>query len=159
MTASTTPAAEATQHRDIVSRLQDESDICRSDGAGDIAQLLDDAVTHIQQRALEFLSAEGQAMEREGALIAERDQLRAALPQWLPIETAPKDGSAVLVAPGIWDSRSCSIAAFASDKYAAKPRPYWRRDDDMGKVAYSRQKPPTHWMPLSALAAPAVEGE
>lgn len=78
MTTPATPAADAAQHREIVSRLQDEADQARNDGANDIAQLLDDAVAHIQQRALEFLSAEAQADERESALVADRDALRAA---------------------------------------------------------------------------------
>lgn len=69
---------------------------------------------------------------------------------WLPIETAPKDGSAVLVHPPTWDdsARTCSVAKYNLDKYAMKPRPYWERDDAMGKVGYSRDKPPTHWRPL-----------
>lgn len=77
--APTTPAADAVQLRDILIRLHDEADLCRNDGADDIAQLLDDAVKHIQTRALEFLSAEGQATARESALVAERDALRAAM--------------------------------------------------------------------------------
>lgn len=67
---------------------------------------------------------------------------------WQPIDTAPKDGTAVLVYPGTWDGRSAAIAKWESDKYAKKPRPYWRRDDDMGRVTFSRERPPTHWMPL-----------
>lgn len=78
---------------------------------------------------------------------------------WLPIETAPKDGSAVLVHPPTWDdsARTCSVATYNLDQYAMKPRPYWERDDAMGKVGYSRDKPPTHWRPLPP--APSTEGE
>ena len=76
---------------------------------------------------------------------------------WMPIDTAPKDGSAVLVYPPIWVQRTCSVATYKSDRYAKKPRPYWKRDDAMGKVGYSRDKPPTHWRPLPP--APSTEGE
>ena len=67
---------------------------------------------------------------------------------WQPIETAPKDGTAVLVYPGTWSGRSASIAKWESNKYAKTPRPYWSRDDDLGRVTFSREHPPTHWMPL-----------
>ena len=68
--------------------------------------------------------------------------------EWQPIETAPQDGTAVLVYPGLWSGRTCSIAQFNSDQYAKKPRPYWSRDDDLGKITYSREASTTHWMPL-----------
>jgi len=68
--------------------------------------------------------------------------------EWQPIETAPKDGSSILVYPPTWGSKACSIASFEDDKYANKPRPYWRRDDDLGRSTISRGIPPTHWMPL-----------
>ena len=35
---------------DLIFRLQDEADLCRSDGAGDIAALLDEAVEAIRDR-------------------------------------------------------------------------------------------------------------
>lgn len=68
--------------------------------------------------------------------------------EWQPIETAPKDGTAVLVYPATWNGRSAAIAIFNLDKYAKKPLPYWARDDDMGRVTCSRKNPPSHWMPL-----------
>jgi hypothetical protein len=68
--------------------------------------------------------------------------------KWKPIETAPKDGTSVLVFPGIWNNKNISIAKFDNDKYARKPKPYWSRDDDMNRVTNSRNNPPTHWMPL-----------
>jgi hypothetical protein len=69
-------------------------------------------------------------------------------PQWLPIETAPKDGSAILVFPGVWSGIPCGIAGWDEDQYAKKPRPYWRRIDVLGRTSLSRDNPPTHWMPL-----------
>ena len=68
--------------------------------------------------------------------------------QWQPIDTAPKDGTSILVCPGFWNAKTCSIARFDDDEYAKKPRPYWRRDDAFNRVGVNRDNPPTHWMPL-----------
>ncbi len=80
------------------------------------------------------------------------EALRAALaeqaPQWQPIETAPKDGTYVLVVPPTHSSVSCSVARFDNDRYSRKPRPFWNRSDGWGRVSVSRDTPPTHWMPL-----------
>ena len=73
---------------------------------------------------------------------------------WQPIETAPKDGTPVLVYPPTWAKAIASIAKWNKDEYAKKPRPYWRRVDDYGKVTTSRDNPPTHWMPLPAAPKP-----
>ena len=76
---------------------------------------------------------------------------------WQPIETAPKDGKAVLVFPPTWDDdRDCSIAQYESDQYSKRPRPYWSRDDDLGKATCSRERPPTHWqlLPSAPKTAP-----
>ena len=79
--------------------------------------------------------------------------------EWQLIETAPKDGSAVLVYPPTWETRKAAIAEWDSDEYAKKPRPYWSRDDDMGRVTISRAKPPTHWMPLPPPPLPDNAGD
>ena len=68
--------------------------------------------------------------------------------EWQPIETAPKDGTAVLVFPPTWGGMSASIAAWDEDVYAKNPRPYWRRFDTLGRVSLSRDNAPTNWMPL-----------
>jgi len=86
-------------------------------------------------------------LELQRAVLAEREACAKAR-DWQPIDTAPKDGTAVLVYPGTWSGRSASIAKWESDKYAKKPRPYWSRDDDLGRVTFSRERPPTHWKPL-----------
>lgn len=67
---------------------------------------------------------------------------------WQPIETAPTDGTCVLVYPPLWNGRSCSIARYDNDEHAKSPKPFWKRDDDMGRATFSRSIPPTHWMPL-----------
>lgn len=95
----------------------------------------------------------GETMRRFAALAAtlgEAPVAQAAQPvaQWQPIETAPKDGTSILVFPPTWVNKPCSIAKWDTDQYAKKPRPYWRRDDDQGQVSYSRNTPPTHWLPL-----------
>ena len=70
--------------------------------------------------------------------------------KWEKIETAPKDGTAVLVYPPTWKSngRTCSVAVYDTDNFSKRPRPYWQRDDDMGRIGISRDCQPTHWMPL-----------
>lgn len=66
---------------------------------------------------------------------------------WQPIETAPKDGTCVLVWPPTF-AGVVSCARWNEDRFAKKPHPYWSRVDDLGKVYLSRGNPPTHWMPL-----------
>jgi hypothetical protein len=66
---------------------------------------------------------------------------------WQPIETAPKDGTCVIVYPPTFDGL-VSCAKWDEDRYAKRPRPYWRRMDAFGQVTRSRDNQPTHWMPL-----------
>jgi len=66
---------------------------------------------------------------------------------WQPIETAPKDGTKIVVycpkfgvvSPAYWDEKA----------YAKKPRPYWTH---WGEFLWGRQQTrdyqPTHWMQL-----------
>lgn len=68
---------------------------------------------------------------------------------WQPIETAPRDGTYVLVYPPIWGGPTCSIAQFDNDGFARKPRPFWYRIDADSQTR-SREKPPTHWQPMPA---------
>lgn len=67
---------------------------------------------------------------------------------WRTIATAPEDGTSILVYPPTWPSKKAAIAEWDKDEYAKKPRPFWRRDDDLGQVTRSRACLPTHWMPL-----------
>lgn len=48
-------------------------------------------------------------LELQRAVLAEREACAKAR-DWQPIETAPKDGTAVMVYPGTWSGRSASIA-------------------------------------------------
>ncbi len=77
---------------------------------------------------------------------------------WQPIETAPKDGTKVIVfIPG---SGAVCPAWWEVDKYAVRPRPYWTHwGEHVFGVRQVRNKPPTHWMPIPpAPAKTAVEG-
>jgi hypothetical protein len=65
---------------------------------------------------------------------------------WQPIETAPKDGSYIVVWPPTWN-KGVSCAKWNSDRFSAKPRPYWQRLDAM-QTTQSRLKTPTHWAPI-----------
>ena len=84
--------------------------------------------------------------------------LRRLADPWRPIEEAPKDGTRVLVYPPTWEgSGSCSVASWDEDKYSRRPRPFWKRSDDFGRVTTSRERPPTHFMPLPS--APSTTQE
>ena len=68
--------------------------------------------------------------------------------KWQPIETAPKDGTSILVYPPTWKTKRAAIAKWNPNRYAKNPKGYWERDDDMQRVTISRGATPTHWMPL-----------
>src|SRR6185312_687271 len=78
---------------------------------------------------------------------ARRDAAVGSAKIWRPIETAPQDGSRILllrngrIVCGNWND----------DRYARKPRPYWSHDQEraFGTVD-TRQCQPTHWQPLPA---------
>jgi len=68
---------------------------------------------------------------------------------WQPIETAPKDGTNVLLA---WPYISrCAIMGY----YHPECRQWL--EAGAGWTGYSSHYPPTHWMPLPALPAPTQE--
>lgn len=72
-----------------------------------------------------------------------------ALDLWRPIETAPKDGTEIIVSGGIWGSDSVSCEFEAKFKKSACVSwddgsfNRWCEVDD--KTTYYR---PTHWMPM-----------
>lgn len=67
--------------------------------------------------------------------------------EWQPIETAPKDGTKVLVYTGTRNGMTASPAMWDEDKYAKRIRPFWSRLDAIGR-SDSRGNQPTHWMPM-----------
>jgi hypothetical protein len=71
--------------------------------------------------------------------------------EWQPIETAPKDGTRVLLhrpsAAASW--AQLVIGSFCLDQHAKRPRPYWKHDKErLEGVRQTRGEQPTHWMPL-----------
>jgi hypothetical protein len=75
-------------------------------------------------------------------------EMQAAPIAWQPIESAPKDGTRVLLG---WDDDGSEAVAgnWSVDKYATKPCSYWTNDREhlFGKV-HTRLNPPTHWQAL-----------
>ncbi len=69
--------------------------------------------------------------------------------EWEQIETAPKDGTAVLTVNGDW----ICIRSWDDGKYSRNPKPYWRCFGPWS-VTFQRQRQPTHWMPLPKPPAP-----
>ena len=67
--------------------------------------------------------------------------------EWQPIESAPKDGTKILL---YYQDRSRVVCGhWYWDGYAKKPRPYWTSDNEQlwGRY-FHRETSPTHWMPL-----------
>lgn len=76
---------------------------------------------------------------------------------WEPIETAPKDGTYVIIWSG-WFGGAATIAHWDDDRHANKKAPRWiSRDRVYGRKSFV-DIPPTHWMPLPP-PPPAVVGE
>lgn len=74
---------------------------------------------------------------------------------WQPIETAPKDGSYVLL---FFPVRGVMRGRWNNDAYATKPRPYWRHDlEPLYGTREVRKYQPTHWMPLPPPPSQAVD--
>ena len=68
---------------------------------------------------------------------------------WQPIETAPKDGSLVLLyRPDAYDWGKVTPGKWETQQYSKKPKPYWDIWLKIGGISESRAWVPTHWMPL-----------
>lgn len=69
--------------------------------------------------------------------------------EWHPIETAPKDGSTVILyRPNAPKWHQVTEGSWDAQEYHKKPRPFWCCP---WRIAYNggdRDYPPTHWMPL-----------
>lgn len=119
--------------------------------------------------------AEGRATTAESErdeLLREKERLGAG---WLPIETAPKDGTHVLLyAPaseykgeptaarltyGYWlvEEHGAYLGDCGGEcrcpEYDDPPEPYWFSDDG----GFTKEDPPTRWMPLPSAPSPALE--
>jgi hypothetical protein len=169
MTTSTTPAAEAVREAFelwYVGHMKREANLNatpdeikamrKNDGYGDRGYLngawcsFRDATASEsalkQQHALELLSLEGQAMERECALIAERDQLRAAMRICLTnVQAADRDKP--FSDPDMWGEMvSIRLTGLVALVNALEPN----ARESVLQAFIDR---------TAALAAPAVEGE
>ena len=69
---------------------------------------------------------------------------------WQPIETAPKDGSRILLFfPVFGNSQRQEFWNWEAQKYNKNPNPYRSGDREcVYGVMWYRDCPPTHWMPL-----------
>ena len=70
---------------------------------------------------------------------------RTNVTNWQTIDNAPKDGTQILVWPSIWSNQDWDVARFDDDKYASRPRPFWRRTSPAG-MRECRENVPTHWL-------------
>ena len=76
---------------------------------------------------------------------------RAAKPQWQPIESAPMDGSQLLVAGKGWTETDYIVSAYYSEEH----RGWWESNTHYTDAA-DGQVYPTHWMPMPAAPAAAA---
>jgi len=74
--------------------------------------------------------------------------------EFFPIETAPKDGTYVIVWPPTFPN-VISYARWDDNRFAKYPKPFWRRVDSRS-VLSDRNMPPTHWTP--AFKIPKTKG-
>jgi hypothetical protein len=76
---------------------------------------------------------------------------------WQPIETAPKDGTPVLVARvgGNWSDEWPEIASWMKDGYGPG---YWTNGAHDGYGDAEPPLEPTHWMPLPAMPNVQAKG-
>lgn len=67
-------------------------------------------------------------------------------PAWRPIETAPRDGTEILLYEGGDDPR-CVVGYWDADTFNGDDaRPTWRTND--GEILDFLHEPITHWLPL-----------
>jgi hypothetical protein len=68
---------------------------------------------------------------------------------WKPIETAPKDGTRVLLFfPVFGTSPRQELGKWETQKHNKKPAPYWSGDcESVYGVNWYRAYQPTHWQP------------
>ena len=77
---------------------------------------------------------------------------------WQDIETAPKDGSWILIPDRRYESGRTVMARWDDQKYGRRPVPYWSFiDERVHGIGASRANQPTQWQPLPA--PPVAEDE
>lgn len=69
--------------------------------------------------------------------------------KWLPIETAPKDGTIVLLyRPSAIKWMRVAPGSYDDERVHSAPRPKWDCLYKIASVRDMREHQPTHWMPL-----------
>ena len=73
------------------------------------------------------------------------EQKGKKMSKWQPIETAPKDGTRILLYRG----RDVVCGKFCDDRFAQRPKGYWEHDQErIWGTRDARANAPSHWMPL-----------
>ena len=69
--------------------------------------------------------------------------------KWQPIETAPRDGTRVLLfRQSHITGAQIVFGRWNDDRFRPRPRPYWTHDlERVWGVTEAREAQPTHWMP------------
>jgi hypothetical protein len=68
---------------------------------------------------------------------------------WQPIETAPKDGSTILLyRPDAYPWFRVHAGHWVAQTLYRNPRPFWGTSHKFIGVIQARDWVPTHWMPL-----------
>lgn len=110
------------------------------------------ALTDAAQRTEQLITDRNHAVERQAVLETQLAEA-AQRTQWQPIETAPKDGTAILIAVG----HLVGEARFVEDE--GSELGWWWANEGPGDYHADkielRQGQPTHWMPLPA--APTID--
>lgn len=69
--------------------------------------------------------------------------------QWQPIDTAPQDGTRVLVVYSTKIGPRVEIGQWTDERHHSRPQPHWTSGlAQIWGVVVARKNPPTHWMPL-----------
>jgi len=71
-------------------------------------------------------------------------------PPWQPMDSAPREGTRILVLVRTPFKGYHELAEWDDDKYANRPAPYWRTTGARG-TREQRVSPPEAWMPLPAI--------
>jgi len=69
-----------------------------------------------------------------------------AMQGWRKIETAPKDGTEILLYDR--NRKNRYIGYWEIQEHNTRPQPYWHNCCTYRDIMYQRTYPPTHWQPL-----------
>ena len=95
----------------------------------------------LEQRLQQIAEENGYGAEIQHAM---RLAAEAAM-EWMPIDSAPKDGTKIL----LLRETGPVVGLWKEDKYSNKPKPYWDHDKvRLFGIHNARNFPPTHWQPL-----------